>query len=136
MILKRAFGRTALSALLALVAVMGMTASQPESSLAQTADPKPNILFILADDLRASDLKYMPNTQNLLADQGTEFTKAWVTRSLCCPSRATTFRGQYTHNHHVWVNVPHPGASGSSTTRGWRTPPWQPGSTMRDTKPY
>jgi len=94
------------AALLALVAVMGMTASQPESGLAQTADPRPNILFILADDLRASDLRYMPNTRNLMADQGTKFTKAWVTRSLCCPSRATTFRGQYAHNHHVWVNVP------------------------------
>lgn len=63
------------AAVLALVAVMGMTASQPESGLAQTADPRPNILFILADDLRASDLRYMPNTRNLMADQGTEFTK-------------------------------------------------------------
>jgi N-acetylglucosamine-6-sulfatase len=29
-----------------------------------------------------------------------------VTRSLCCPSRATIFRGQHAHNHRVWVNVP------------------------------
>ena len=47
----------------------------------------------------------MPNTQTLLADRGVEFTKAYVTRSLCCPSRASTLRGQYTHNHNVWVNV-------------------------------
>jgi N-acetylglucosamine-6-sulfatase len=76
--------------------------SSPERATGQ----RPNILFILADDLRASDLDYMPNTQNLLANQGVKFTKAWVTRSLCCPSRATILRGQYAHNHKVWVNVP------------------------------
>ncbi len=69
------------------------------------ANAKPNILFILGDDLRASDLDHMPNTQNLLVDQGVKFTKPWVSRSLCCPSRATILRGQYTHNHKVWVNV-------------------------------
>jgi N-acetylglucosamine-6-sulfatase len=62
-------------------------------------------MFILADDMKASDLNHMPNTQRLLVDQGVEFTKPWVTRSLCCPSRATILRGQYTHNHRVWVNV-------------------------------
>ncbi len=94
----------ALFVLLGLVAGLGVTASQTERSLAQTA-PKPNILFILADDLRASDLDHMPKTQSLLANQGVKFTKAWTTRSLCCPSRATILRGQYAHNHKVWVNV-------------------------------
>ena len=69
------------------------------------ASPKPNILFILADDMKARDLAHMPKTQRLLVDQGVEFDKPWVTRSLCCPSRATILRGQYTHNHGVWVNV-------------------------------
>jgi N-acetylglucosamine-6-sulfatase len=107
-----------LFALLTVVAGLGMTASQTESSLAQTADSRPNILFILADDLRASDLKYMPNTQNLLASQGVEFEKPWVTRSLCCPSRATIFRGQYAHNHKVWVNVPPSGGYWSFLDQG------------------
>ena len=98
--------RLVLLAMLGLVACLGLTASRPEGGLAQAADPRPNILFILADDLRASDLDHMPNTQRLLADGGVKFTKAWVTRSLCCPSRASTLRGQYTHNHRVWVNVP------------------------------
>jgi len=95
-----------LFALLAVVAGLGMVTSQPKGIQAQTADPRPNILFILADDMRASDLKYMPKTQRLLASQGVEFEKPWVTRSLCCPSRATILRGQYAHNHKVWVNVP------------------------------
>ena len=68
-------------------------------------DSGSNILFILADDMRASDLDHMARTQSLLVDQGMKFTRAWVTRSLCCPSRATILRGQYAHNHKVWVNV-------------------------------
>jgi N-acetylglucosamine-6-sulfatase len=40
-----------------------------------------------------------------LVKQGGNFTKPWVTRSLCCPSRATILRGQYSHNHTVWTNV-------------------------------
>jgi len=76
-----------------------------EGSPDQGAGSRPNILFILTDDMRASDLQYMPNTQNLLEKQGVKFTNAWVTRSLCCPSRSTILRGQYAHNHHVWTNV-------------------------------
>ena len=105
-VLARWRGRERLVALavLCLFATFGLTASQTETSFAQTAG-KPNILFILTDDMRADDLKFMPKTRNLLANQGVTFKNAFVTRSLCCPSRATIFRGQYAHNHRVWVNV-------------------------------
>jgi len=83
----------------------GTPSYQNGSSLGQPIGQRPNILFILTDDMRASDLNYMPNTQDLLADQGVKFTNALVTRSLCCPSRATILRGQYAHNHSVWTNV-------------------------------
>ena len=91
-----------------LIAAFTLTVSDPQqTSYAQAADPaRPNILFILTDDMKARELQYMPNTQSLLADQGVKFTEAYVTRSLCCPSRASTLRGQYAHNHEVWVNVP------------------------------
>jgi hypothetical protein len=91
-----------------LIAGFTLTVSDPQqTSYAQAADPaRPNILFILTDDMKARELQYMPNTQSLLADQGVKFTEAYVTRSLCCPSRASTLRGQYAHNHEVWVNVP------------------------------
>jgi arylsulfatase A-like enzyme len=71
-----------------------------------TPSPQPNILFVLTDDMRASDLPYMPETRSLLAGGGVKFTKAFVTRSLCCPSRATIQRGQYTHNHQILSNRP------------------------------
>jgi N-acetylglucosamine-6-sulfatase len=102
---RRAHKHLPLFTLLTLFAGLGVTASQPDTGFAQTA-PRPNILFILTDDMKASDLDYMPNTRSLLASEGVKFTKAWVTRSLCCPSRASTLRGQYAHNHEVWVNVP------------------------------
>ena len=91
-----------------LIAGFTLTVSDPQqTSYAQAADPaRPNVLFILTDDMKARELQYMPNTQSLLADQGVKFTEAYVTRSLCCPSRASTLRGQYAHNHEVWVNVP------------------------------
>lgn len=106
--MRRACKHLVVVALVSMFVGLGVTASHPESSIAQTApppNPPPNIIFILTDDMRASDLQYMPNVQRLLVDQGTKFTKAWVTRSLCCPSRATTLRGQYTHNHDVWTDT-------------------------------
>ena len=81
------------------------TYTQSSVTAATQTSAKPNVLFILTDDMRASDLEYMPNTQSLLAGRGVKFTKSWVTRSLCCPSRATVLRGQYAHNHEVWANV-------------------------------
>ena len=67
---------------------------------------RPNIVVILADDLdlKLDALNYMPNLQQLMAQQGTTFTQSLVTESLCCPSRSTILRGQYVHNHQVLTN--------------------------------
>jgi len=32
------------------------------------------------------------------------FENAFVANALCCPSRATIMRGQYSHNTGVWTN--------------------------------
>jgi N-acetylglucosamine-6-sulfatase len=94
-----------LIAVVGLIVGFGLTASAPETSLAQTTDPRPNIVFVLTDDMRADDLRFMPRTRKLLAERGVRFSNAFTTRSLCCPSRATILRGQYAHNHQVWGNV-------------------------------
>jgi len=65
---------------------------------------RPNIVFIVADDMRADDYEYMPQTQQLLTEGGATFEEAFVTHSLCCPSRVSILRGQYTHNHQVLQN--------------------------------
>ena len=105
-------GRSVLLTFVALTVVLCLglvlfkgTYTQSSLTAATQTSAKPNILFILADDMKASDLEYMINTRSLLADRGVKFTKPWVTRSLCCPSRATVLRGQYAHNHEVWANV-------------------------------
>jgi N-acetylglucosamine-6-sulfatase len=71
-----------------------------------TSDP-PNVILVLADDLDARLLEEHPaDYPNLreLAAGGTTFENAFVTDSLCCPSRATILRGQYAHNHRIVGN--------------------------------
>ena len=46
----------------------------------------------------------MPNTRALIGDQGATFDNYFVNSSVCCPSRATTLRGQYEHNTGVLSN--------------------------------
>ncbi len=67
---------------------------------------RPNILFILTDDLdnRLNTTDYMQNLQDLIISQGTSLEDYFVTSPVCCPSRATTLKGQYTHNHGVYNN--------------------------------
>ena len=79
-----------------------------DSGTATSDEPveRPNIILILTDDLADDDLSYMPNLRSLLVEQGTTFENAFVTDSLCCPSRATILRGQYAHNHGVLENGP------------------------------
>ena len=84
---------------------------------AQTVSARPNFVFILADDMRKDDLKYMPKTRSLLGDQGMRFENAFVSHALCAPSRATIMRGQYAHNNGVWSNSSTD--SPSTSTGGW-----------------
>lgn len=74
----------------------------------RTNRPRPNIVVILADDLDAilGTLDYIPNINKLVRDDGINFKNALVTNSVCCPSRSTLLRGQYTHSHQVYTNRP------------------------------
>lgn len=80
------------------------------STQATEARDRPNIVFILIDDLRYDTFGYAghPFIQTPHIDQlalgGLEFTNAFVTTSLCSPSRATFLTGRYMHNHQVVDN--------------------------------
>lgn len=74
-------------------------------------DAKPrNIIFILIDDMRFDSMSCMGHpflkTPNLdrLAQNGVLFNHAYVTTSLCSPSRASILSGQYAHRHRVMDN--------------------------------
>src|SRR5918994_4665910 len=88
---------------LAVLLSLGILVNMPKDAEALTA--KPNIVFILADDMRKDDLKYMPKTRNLLKAKGMSFNNAFVSHALCCPARATIMRGQYAHNTGVWTSA-------------------------------
>ena len=73
---------------------------------APAASAKPNIVVLMSDDQTLDSMSVMPRTQGLLGAEGTTFTRAFVNYSLCCPSRATLYTGQYAHNHGVLGNGP------------------------------
>jgi arylsulfatase A-like enzyme len=84
------------------------TNSPPPLTSQPTDDPtkKPNILFILTDDLDAASIPFMPKLKSLLSDQGTTFNNFFISMPLCCPSRAAILRGQYGHNTEILGNTP------------------------------
>jgi len=80
------------------------------SGFQATDQGRPNILLILMDDLRWNALGCMGNpsvpTPNIdrLAHEGVRFSNAFVTTSLCSPSRASFLTGVYAHRHGVLGN--------------------------------
>ena len=103
----------ALLALLLLICSLLGVACGPTTGVLRTSE-EPNIILILTDDLDVGLLQrhreHYPNLGKL-ADEGTTFENAFVTDPLCCPSRATTLRGQYAHNHRIVGNwLPQGGA--------------------------
>ncbi len=71
---------------------------------ASTACAAPNIVMIVSDDQDTASMEIMPTVQKKLVQEGTTFSNAFVSLSLCCPSRSTFLTGQYAHNHGVFDN--------------------------------
>ncbi len=72
---------------------------------------KPNILFILIDDLGypaiqcyGNDLVPTPNV-DAIAEKGMRFTQGYVTPQ-CTPTRASLLSGQYTARNKMWHVIP------------------------------
>lgn len=102
---------TARSVLLGVVAaclVVFIWCGTPTAS--PLPEERPNIVFVLSDN---QNWKFMncaghpflktPNMDRL-AREGILFTNAFVTTSLCSPSRASFLTGQYAHTHGVQNN--------------------------------
>lgn len=66
---------------------------------------RPNVLMFVTDDQRyVGTMAALPSVQKWFGDRGTEFTNAYATTPLCCPSRASILTGRYPHNHQVYEN--------------------------------
>ncbi|MFG2006617.1 sulfatase [Spirillospora sp. NPDC048911] len=75
------------------------------SSDAEAARKKPNIVYVLTDDLDWGLVNYMPNVKRL-RQRGMTFSNYFVADTLCCPSRATILTGKFPHNTGVQSNDP------------------------------
>lgn len=81
---------------------------------------KPNVVFILADDLGYTDLSCMGSkfyeTPNIdkIAEQGVMFTNGYANCRVCSPSRASIMTGKFTARHDITVHI------GSPSGEAWR----------------
>jgi N-acetylglucosamine-6-sulfatase len=87
-----------------LASGVAMLTSDVKEPSAQVVAERPNFVFIMADDLDERSMGDLPGIKQVMGSNGTTFENAYVTYSLCCPSRATILRGQYPHNHDIIGN--------------------------------
>lgn len=87
-----------------------LTSFQAPDAFQQRPDARPDILLILADDVRhdalgctGSQAVATPHFDRL-AGEGALFEQAFVTTSLSCPSRASLLTGKYAHTIGVSYN--------------------------------
>jgi len=89
--------------------VVGLAALAVGGPTARGAD-RPNIVFILADDLGFGDLQSYGHPRiktphlDRLAEQGTRFTQFYQSHSVCSPSRVSLITGQYPSRWHVYAH--------------------------------
>lgn len=102
----------------------GLALGRHMPAFGEEARRKPNVIFVFADQLRASALGcYADNqakTPNLdrMASEGVRFTNAISTWPLCSPFRAMLMTGRYpmsngviANNYPVWDHQPYVGAA-------------------------
>src|SRR5689334_19019117 len=91
------FAKTKLALLLKCAALSMALCALPSHA----AQQPPNILFILADDLGATDLGcygsdfYKSPNIDKLAERGMKFTQAYAACNVCSPTRASILTGKY-----------------------------------------
>ncbi len=79
-------------------------------ALGATPRKPPNVLFMMTDDQAQGALSAYGNTilatpnMDRIGREGLRFNEAFVTNSLCAPSRASFLTGLYSHTHGVTTN--------------------------------
>lgn len=75
----------------------------PAPSEAGGAAGRPNVVFVLTDDLSVNLVRFMPHVL-AMERAGLAFEDYFVSDSLCCPSRASIFTGDFPHDTGVFSN--------------------------------
>jgi arylsulfatase A-like enzyme len=81
----------------------------------RAADPPPNVIFVLADDLGYGDLGCFGQTKiktphiDRLAAEGVRFTQAYAGATVCAPSRCALMTGKHGGHAHIRGNRELPG---------------------------
>ncbi len=111
-----------LATLLVFFSTLSCTFCQTTSNRNTQEAPtgRPNVVFILADDLGLNDLSVTGSkfyeTPNIdrIAQEGTVFTQGYAASRVCSPSRASIMTGKFTARHGItdWIGA----ASGTA----WR----------------
>lgn len=90
-----------------LLATVFAVASQTFAAPPSTQPRKPNILFLLIDDMGYADLSCFgqrnittPNIDRM-ASEGVKFTQFYVNAPICSPSRCSLLTGQYPARWHI-----------------------------------
>lgn len=104
-----------------LIVLFGVMTTSCKNQLSTEEHTKPNIVFILVDDLGIMDLSFAgsqfydsPNIDKL-ASQGMVFTQGYAASRVCSPSRASIMTGKFTARHGItdWI--------GAKSGTEWRT---------------
>ncbi len=80
-------------------------------SRAQTADTRPNFVFVMADDMGMFDLgcygqqHILTPHMDKLAAEGMRFTDCYAGASVCAPSRSVLMTGQHTGHTRIRANM-------------------------------
>ncbi|HSX67217.1 sulfatase [Nocardioides sp.] len=93
---------TAVMTTLALTAGVAALTVHEAATVPAEAATRPNVLVIMTDDMRADELRFMPNVRRYVQQRGLTWRNAYATTPLCCPDRASFLTGRFTHNHKVW----------------------------------
>src|SRR5204862_7644826 len=103
---------------------VGAVAVSPGAGSGPGARPaaaqRPNVVFVLTDDLAWNLVRFMPHVQ-ALQRRGTTFSRYFVTDSLCCPSRSSIFTGRFPHSTGIFTNMGADGGFRAFRSRGWES---------------
>src|SRR5690348_10225306 len=113
-------GVAVLAAVVSLVVLAACSGDGSRGAARASAAPtKPNVVFILTDDLSWNlvNSRFAPHIA-ALQKRGETFTHYFVADSLCCPSRATIFTGLFPHDTKILTNTPPAGGFQRFQQRG------------------